>query len=250
MSSPSAVRTAPLAAAHAPPLITDPLLWVPLLLAVAAVALLQGFGLDLALADRLYAWEGGRWAYEKSWWSVHLFHTGGRNFTGACWLLALGLRVAAQWSPRLAPWRRALTYLLVASIAGPLLVSWMKHWTDVDCPVDLSRYGGTHPYVELLAHRPPGYGHGKCFPAGHASAGYGWVALFFFLAAVKPRWRRAGLAVGVGLGLMFGAVQQLRGQHFLSHDVAALAVCWCTARLLQRWMLPEAVTGSAPASGA
>ncbi|MFT4196471.1 MAG: phosphatase PAP2 family protein [Pseudoxanthomonas sp.] len=230
--SPLAVR------AYAPPL--DPLLWVPLLLAVAAVALLQGLGLDLALADRLYAWEGGRWAFEKAWWSVHLFHRGGRDLVAAGWLAVLGLRVAAQWSPRLAPWRRALDYLLVASLAGPLLVAWLKHWTDVACPVELSRYGGSHPYVELLQSRPPGYGAGRCFPAGHASAGYGWLALFFALAAAAPRWRHAGLALGLTLGVLFGMVQQLRGQHFLSHDVAALAVCWCSARLLQRWLLPEA----------
>jgi membrane-associated PAP2 superfamily phosphatase len=77
-------------------------------------------------------------------------------------------------------------------------------------------------------------GSAQCFPAGHASGGYAWLALYFFLLAVKPQWRGWGLAVGLGAGLVFGISQQLRGAHFISHDLAAIAICWTCAVVLHR----------------
>ena len=68
-----------------------------------------------------------------------------------------------------------------------------------------------------------------CFPAGHASAGYAWMALYFFFLATRPQWRWLGLAVGIVLGLLFGVVQQLRGAHFLSHDLWTAVICWSCA---------------------
>ena len=66
----------------------------------------------------------------------------------------------------------------------------------------------------------------QCFPAGHSSGGYAWVALYFVLAG-RRRW--AGLAIGLGLGLAFGATQWARGMHFPSHDVVSAAVAWAVA---------------------
>jgi len=102
----------------------------------------------------------------------------------------------------------------------------------MDCPWDLLRYGGTHPRVGLFGLRPAGLGRNHCFPAGHASGGYAWLALYFFFLAVRPGWRWAGLAAGACLGLVFGVSQQLRGAHFLSHDLWTIAICWTTALAL------------------
>ncbi|WDS35067.1 phosphatase PAP2 family protein [Pseudoxanthomonas sp.] len=212
-------------------------MWGPLCAAVAAIALLQGLGGDLWVADHLYAAEGGRWALEHHWITETLVHQWGKRLDIVAWLLLAMVRVSLPRHPAARAWARPLNYLLVATLAGPLLVSWMKSWTDVDCPWDLVRYGGLHPYVELFQHRPAGYGPGQCFPAGHSSAGYGWVALFFGLGAIKPRWGWIGLAAGLSVGLLFGISQQLRGAHFLSHDVASVTVCWLAAWGLQRLML-------------
>ena len=39
----------------------------------------------------------------------------------------------------------------------------------------------------------------------------------------------AGSVLLAGAGLVFGSGQQLRGAHFLSHDLWSLAVCWFLA---------------------
>lgn len=216
----------------------DLLFWTPLCLATALIALLQLGGGDLWLADHLYAAQGGHWALEHAWLTDKLIHQWGKRLDVLAWLALAATRIVLAFKPQTRAWWKPLNYLLVATIAGPLLVSWMKSWTHVDCPWDLARYGGVHPYVELLQPRPAGYGPGQCFPAGHASAGYGWVALFFGLGAINRGWSWAGLAIGLGVGLVFGISQQLRGAHFLSHDIAALTVCWCAACVLRHWMLP------------
>ena len=91
----------------------------------------------------------------------------------------------------------------------------------------------------------------SCFPAGHASAGYAWVALYFFFLARRPAWRWRGLAIGLIAGAVFGIAQQLRGAHFFSHDLWTLMICWSTALLLYVGMLaPRRTAGTAIASNA
>lgn len=63
-------------------------------------------------------------------------------------------------------------------------------------------------------------------PVYHASAGYAWLCLYYFALLWRPSWRWAGLWIGLGTGLVFGISQQLRGAHFLSHDVATALICW------------------------
>lgn len=189
---------------------------------------------DLWLADRLYDWEGHAWSLRHVWATQHLIHLVGRDVSTAAWLAAFVAWLAACLRPAWASLRRPLLYLLTATALSTLLVAGLKSWSNVDCPWDLIRYGGARPYIGLFELRPAGLARGLCFPAGHASGGYAWLALYFFLAAVRPRWRWAGLIVGLGLGLLFGVAQQLRGAHFLSHDLAALAICWLCAVVLHR----------------
>ncbi|MBJ7575165.1 hypothetical protein JHB91_08225 [Luteimonas sp. MC1828] len=56
-----------------------------------------------------------------------------------------------------------------------------------------------------------------------------WAVVPALLAIVAPSGRRTGLAIGVAIGLVFGIDQQLRGAHFLSHDLWSLALCWAVA---------------------
>ena len=88
-----------------------------------------------------------------------------------------------------------------------------------------------------------------CFPAGHASAGYAWVALYFFFLATRPAWRWRGLAIGLATGAVFGISQQLRGAHFLSHDIFAMIICWGVA-LGSYYMLYPAVRRAPAETGA
>jgi len=207
--------------------------WFPLvafavLLAVATLG--QG---DRWLADRIYGLEGHAWTLRHAYLTEQLAHAAGRGISAAAWLLVLIAWLASLASSRWSRFRLPLAYLLLATLLSAALVAWIKMWSNMDCPWDLVRYGGDRPYVGLFDLRPQGLGRGRCFPAGHASSGYAWLALYFFFSYVRPRWRWAGLAMGAGLGLAFGISQQLRGAHFLSHDLWTIALCWTTALALR-----------------
>lgn len=184
---------------------------------------------DAWLADRLYALQGGHWALRSAFLTETVVHRLGRDVSAVAWLAVAAAWIASRRRDALRPWRRPLACLALSTLLSSLLVAWVKSWSNMDCPWDLLRYGGARPLVGLLELRPVGLSRGACFPAGHASAGYAWLALYFFLLATRPRLRWLGLAAGVSAGLVFGVSQQLRGAHFLSHDVWTALICWFTA---------------------
>jgi membrane-associated PAP2 superfamily phosphatase len=184
---------------------------------------------DRQLAAWLFAWEGQRWALRDAFWTQQVVHLLGRDFSLAAWCGVLAAWLAARIRPSLHAWRTPLAYLLLSTLLATVLVAWIKSWSNMDCPWDLQGLGGTRPYIGLFEVRPVGLGRGRCFPAGHASAGYAWVSLYFFLAMARPPLRWIGLATGLGAGLLFGISQQLRGAHFLSHDLWTAMLCWLVA---------------------
>lgn len=196
-------------------------------------------GGDAWLADRIYQWGGYRWAVQDNWWASSLMHRGGKNLSAAAAFLVLLFLLYSHAKPNWRSMQKPLAYLLTSVALSPSLVSLLKRFTHLDCPWDLQRYGGSHPYVTFFQVRPVELAQSVCFPAGHASAGYAWIALYFFACHVAPKWRWPALSVALLAGLSFGITQQLRGAHFLSHDVAALWLCWVVAVVLHAWFFRQ-----------
>ena len=215
-------------------------LWPLCLLIPASLWLIFGH-LDFALADRWYALQGGSWALRHHPLAEQLIHQGGRLASLLAWLGVLLALLSA--SSRLdARWRRPLRYLAAAVLLSVSVVSLTKYSLTSDCPWDMQAYGGKQATLGVLDARPTGMPAGHCFPAGHASAGYAWIALYFALAAagVSTRQRRLALLGALALGLLFGFTQQLRGAHLLSHDLWTLALCWWSALALRPMLAPAA----------
>jgi membrane-associated PAP2 superfamily phosphatase len=189
--------------------------WLPVAgLAALAVAVHQS-GLDLWLADRIYAAQDLRWGLRHHVLTANVLHDGGRLVSQLAWASVVIAWLLSHRIEALRSWQCALGRLALSALLATAMVATLKHLIPVHCPWDLVRYGGTANI---------GDGGGVCFPSGHASAGYAWMAL----ARVprSTRWRRTGLATGIAAGLLFGLDQQLRGAHFLSHDLWAAALCW------------------------
>lgn len=232
----------PLAALQRPSARLDPT-W-PWLLPATAFVWLAIVG-DTLIADAFYELEGHQWRWRHSPFLADDLHVVGRMVAITCWLLIAGA-LLASWSRgiRNATWQREVVYVLVSVLLSTLVVAWIKSWSNVDCPWDLSRYGGDRPLLDLWQARPTELPRGRCFPAGQASAGYAWVALYFAARRHGRGWRAIGLATGLGAGAVLGVAQQLRGAHFASHDVAAAVVCWLVASVLARWLLHSGVDAS------
>jgi membrane-associated PAP2 superfamily phosphatase len=201
-------------------------LLLPLLLFTLLAALLESGSIDLYLADLIYQAGGADWALRHSPLFSDILHNNAQTLVKLLAVILFAVAIASQFLVRLRPYRRAIWYLALVMPLSGLLVGIGKEISHVDCPWGLLRYGGEHPYIRLFEAHPGDFRYGKCFPAGHAGAGYTFLALYFFLASLRPQWKRYGLMVGIAMGVVFGVAQQLRGAHFLSHDLWTAAICW------------------------
>ncbi|WP_083858306.1 phosphatase PAP2 family protein [Gallaecimonas xiamenensis] len=204
-----------------------------------ALLLVIWHGPDFALAHFWYGLEGGQWSLQNHWLVKGIFHEGGRHLTTLLYVVVL-LGLALNWRK---PARRNWLYLALTLPLVVLVVGTVKHLVPMDCPWNLMSFGGNRPFIALFAQRPDTMPASLCFPAGHASSGYAWLALYFALG--KRRW---SWLPGMLLGLSFGLAQQLRGAHFLSHDLWTLMLSLTLSWLMARWLLPTTV--AAPARSA
>lgn len=227
--------------------ITDRKVLLVLLLYILVLLLLDSGGGDIWLANKLYILQGQHWALQHHWLTENVLHRGARklNYIFCAAVLLLTLYHLINRVPGDAKTVRSYIALSLSLIGSFALVAYLKAITNIACPWDLALFGGTEPYIHLFQHRPDYLSYQQCFPAGHASVGYAWVALFFFFQQQIPRWRYLGLAVGIVFGLILGIAQQLRGAHFLSHDVTTFILCLLCAKLCFKVVCstPNAVIG-------
>lgn len=205
---------------------------LPLLCSALLFSAIEYWQLDFLLANRIYALEGGQWLYKDHWLFSTVLHTDARNvMISLLFIVLIGL-VSSFCIRQLLPLRTALAYLFSSATLSALLITTAKHFSQMDCPWDLVNYGGTLAFIPYFHARPEWMPNAQCFPAGHASAGYAWLGLYFLALTYRPQWKHLILVAILCLGILFGAVQQLRGAHFISHDLVTLTLCWLTALLL------------------
>ncbi len=188
---------------------------------------------DIWLASHFYNAELHQWPYREHWLTQTVLHKAGRYLVYAigvgvlfCWLMAF------RPKSTLNAYRRQLTFLLFASLTGPLIITYLKSHTHIYCPWDLALFGGNKPHIRLFDPIGNDLSVGHCFPSGHSGLGFTFVSLYFFFLLVKPEYKYHGLTAGLVAGFIFGINQEIRGAHFFSHDVFALAVCWFSSLLL------------------
>ena len=195
-----------------------------------SLALLLGWdfsGLDMALAHTMANASG--FVLRDHWLLKSGLHEGGRI---AAWLLLLALSLSVWWPlgpmRRIPPQRRV--QLVVTALVSVVLISTLKSVSATSCPWDLADFGGVARYtLHWTGFVLPDGGGGRCFPAGHASAGFAFVGGFFAFRRAAPALAWRWLASALAAGLVLGLAQQLRGAHFMSHTLWTGWFCWCAA---------------------
>ena len=91
------------------------------------------------------------------------------------------------------------------------------------------RYGGDKPFFSIFDYPELLKPSSHCFPASHASVGFTWIAVFFYFQVKNRLHKNKVLFVVLLLGFSFGAAQQIRGAHFISHDIWSLIICLSTS---------------------
>lgn len=199
-------------------------------------ALSYHYGLDTRLAE---PWASSNGFVLKNHWLLStVLHDGARKFAA---VLALALLIAI-WRPfgvlkQLARVERV--WLLTTILTALLLINTLKLTSASSCPWDMQSFGGQASYVSHWTWGLFDGGPGRCFPAGHASAGFSWLAAYFVLRPHAPAIARRWLFAALASGFILGFVQQLRGAHYLSHTLWSAWLCWVWAwlcSLLLPWL--------------
>ncbi|MEY5029007.1 MAG: hypothetical protein RLZ63_1322 [Pseudomonadota bacterium] len=188
-------------------------------------------GLDLPSAQ----WFGNAqgFALRDNYWLTAILHDGARQ-AGWMVLIALAAVLWRPWGPfkalqRLStPQRWGLWLSIVAAI---LAVSLVKGFSHTSCPWDLQVFGGKLPLVSHWDFGLRDGGGGHCFPAGHASTGFAFMAGGFWLLPHQRSWARLWWTLTGLSGLVLGLVQQARGAHFTSHTLWTAWICWSVGLL-------------------
>jgi membrane-associated PAP2 superfamily phosphatase len=203
--------------------------WIPLALFVPLFFLIEWLGLDRVVAHAMfYNSPADQWlgAGSGDWWSRGLLHDGGRWLARSIAGSALALWLASFVSAGARHWRRTAGFVFLAMAASIAMVGVLKAVTNVDCPWDLVEFGGSRPYVALFADRPDLLPHAQCFPGAHSSSGFALVCFYFVLRDRSRRAARGALLAAALVWAVFAFGQQARGAHFLSHDLASVAIVW------------------------
>ena len=203
---------------------------VPLGIALSAWLASQT-GFDRAVSDAFYDVSLARFPAHESFWLELLGH---RIAKAAIWIIAIGLLGAAIGTGRTWPspkQRQALIVAVFAMALGPAIVYLLKQTTGHHCPWDLKAYGGFAD-VNLQWFVGPADA-GRCFPSGHASAGYSLITLAFLGHATDRPWlARGGLFAAIVVGTTYSAIRVAQGAHFVSHNLWAAAIDWWAAALV------------------
>lgn len=194
-------------------------------------------GLDLAVMQTLG--DSGGFPLRDNWLLSRALHDGVYRLVVTLYLAMLLM----IWWP-LGPLRRLERLDRVEIVCGLslnlMLIGLLKVLSLSSCPWDLQEFGGVATYVSHWSWGMDDGGPGRCFPGGHVSAAFAWLALG--LPWLRSGGQRQGwLWLGWVLlaGLLLGLSQTLRGAHYPSHTAWTALLCWLGAQvnhaLFARW---------------
>ena len=207
---------------------------------LAFVLLWDASGLDLRIMQLWGTAQG--FPLKTHPWLSQILHNRGQQ-AAVLFFLLLWLLV---WLP-LGPWRAlARRERLAAALAvttSVMTVSLLKHFSLTSCPWDLRLFGGPADYVSHWAWGVADHGGGQCFPGGHASSAFGFLAAGLpFVLSGQHSLRRHGLRLLAGtvlVGLGFGLTQTVRGAHYPSHTLWTAWICWTVGWLVYHLTAPR-----------
>jgi len=192
----------------------------------------HGSGLDTALAGYFFN-PVDQWIYRDSFLLEKVLHKGGVILT-----IVLLVALVCRWAYLFKfhddkKQRTYVGFVFLTSLFIIVTVFFLKRWSTLPCPWNSVAFGGTVNPPSLWKAFAFDLPREKCFPAGHSSGGLCFLSMYFGYTAIYGKRNFKTLIPGLLIGLIFGVTQQMRGAHYLSHDLTTIfitiTISWLTS---------------------
>ncbi len=176
--------------------------------------------------------KNGVFALRDNWWLETVLHTRAKQLAIVVYL---GLLVMVWWPKGVfRQWTRLQRVEIMVGITLSLItISTLKRFSLTSCPWELQDFGGIAAYISHWQWGMSDGGSGHCFPGGHVSSAFAFLALALpCLGSDQAAQRTIGrqLLISVVLvGLVLGLTQTVRGAHYPSHTLWTGFICWTVA---------------------
>ncbi len=192
----------------------------------------HGAGIDTILAAQFFS-PTGQWIYRDSFLLEKILHKGGVIFSMAILVAFLGRFIYLFKIDGDKKQRDYAGFIFLSSVLTILAVFFLKRWSTLPCPWNSVAFGGAIKPPELLQAFVLNLPNGHCFPAGHSSGGFCFLSIYFGYTFIYGKRKFKTLIPGVLIGITFGVTQQMRGAHYLSHDLTtillSITIAWVTS---------------------
>ena len=209
---------------------------------LAALVAWDATGMDITVVRWLGRPSGFPW--RDHWLTAGVLH-GGIRYLAWALLAALVIGLWRPWGPLHALSKAQKLWMLGTTVACAALIPLIKRLSATSCPWSLAEFGGS--VLQYVPHWVPGVidgGPGGCFPSGHVSTAFAFMAAWFVLRDVAPSAARRWLAATLVAGVVLGAVQVARGAHYPSHPLETAWICWVVSALSFHILRPRATLPS------
>lgn len=201
---------------------------VTLILLVLSVVFLGISNVDSVVQDLLYNMQTQQWILSKSDQPYHFIFY--KSIKILLILISILLLVSLLFFRKIKiviQYKKGLMIVLFSLIFVTTISVEIKKHSNMPCPKHQIHYGGKYPDTVVWESYPKPYDSfqkTKCWPAGHASAGFALLSLFFLFK--RKRNKYIGLIIGLSLGWSMGIYKMLIGDHYFSHTFISMLLAW------------------------
>jgi len=206
---------------------------------LAAVILFFGLSdIDIYLQDQFYNFQTHKWILDESLqpWRF-IFYDGIKRALLIVGTIFIITYLYASLKGKLKSYQKGLLIVVLSSILVPTVVGGLKKTTNMPCPHAEIRYNGEMPRTAVWECYTPEYANKKqraCWPAGHASAGFALLSLYFLFHS--KRNKTLSLIAAMVVGWSMGIYKMVVGDHFLSHTIITMILAWLIILIIVKFV--------------
>ncbi|XPV68050.1 MAG: phosphatase PAP2 family protein [Halarcobacter sp.] len=201
---------------------------ITIVLLLITLAIFQFTQLDIYVQEFFYDFESKSWLIDKKEPILKLFLYDTVKVSliifAVCILISL---IFFRKKRLIQEYKKGLLVVLLSAIFVPLSIGALKKYTNTPCPCNIQHFNGSYPDIKVFDSYPKDFvqkSKARCWPAGHASAGFALMSLFFLFK--KDKNKKIALIAAITLGWITGIYKMVLGDHFLSHTIITMLLSW------------------------